>query len=114
MRIRELLAERQMPERKRSVMSYSKHYPSMPSSDPYQVYRFGINMANHAMHHREGPAAQHAVIVAYTPEEEEIIAAAERQSGHRGLSLADRGSTEPKTTATQSPVAKFKPNRFGV
>jgi len=102
-----------MPERKSRAMNTAFEFPSMPSSDGYQVYRFGIAMANHEAP-PYGPAGQHAVISAYTPEEEEIIHAAERATGHKGQLLADRGSHESRSTETVSPVAKPKRNRYGV
>lgn len=114
MKLRELLSERRFPHRKETVMSFTKNFPTMPSSDPYQAYRFGVAMSNHEIDYPEGPTSQGAVIVAYTPEEEEIIRGGERQSGHKGLEVADRGSHEPKSTNNQSPVAKIKKNRFGV
>jgi hypothetical protein len=114
MRAREFIIERELSARKSSTMPLSKHYPDMPSSDAYQAYRFGMAMADHTMNYAEGPAAQHAVIVAYTPEEEEIIRGGESQTGHKGRTLTDRGSTEPKTTYKISPVAKPKRNRYGV
>ena len=102
-----------MPERKSRVMSTAFEFPTTPSSDGYQVYRFGVAMANHE-EPPYGPSSQHAVITAYTPEEEEIIHAAERATGHKGRLLADRGSQEPKNTETVSPVANLKRNRHGV
>ena len=102
-----------MPERKSRVMNTAFEFPTMPSSDGYQVYRFGLAMANHE-EPPYGPSSQHAVITAYTPEEEEIIHAAERATGHKGRILADRGSHERDSTATQSPVANIKRNRYGV
>lgn len=114
MRIRELLTEREMPERKSSTMPFSKHYPTMPSSDPYLAYRFGMAMADHTINHAEGPAAQHAVIVAYTSEEENIIKGGEAQTGHKGKMLSDKGSREPGSTNTVSPVAQPRRNRWGV
>jgi hypothetical protein len=71
-------------------------------------------MADHTINYAAGPAEQHAVIVAYTAEEEEIIRGGEAQTGHKGKMLTDRGSREPKGTNTQSPVARKKPNRYGV
>lgn len=113
MRAKEFITEREMPERKSRAMSTAFHFPTMPSSDGYQVYRFGIAMANHEVP-PYGPSDQHAVITAYTPEEEEIIHAAERATGHKGRLLADKGSREPDTTDTASPVATSKRNRYGV
>ena len=114
MRAREFILERKIPERKSSVMAFAKHFPTMPSSDPYQAYRFGMAMAAHDIDHAEGPAVQHAVVIAYTPEEEDIILGAESHTGHRGLPLTDKISHEPKTTNLTSPVANIKKNRYGV
>jgi hypothetical protein len=114
MRAREFILERKMPERKSSTMSFSKHFPTMPSSDPYQAYRFGMAMADHTINHAEGPAEQHAIVVAYTPEEEDIIRGGETQSGHHGLMLTDRGSREPNSTNIISPVARPRKNKYGV
>lgn len=114
MKLKELLAERRFPSRKERVMSYTKNFPTMPSSDPYEAYRFGVAMSNHEIDHPEGPTAQGAVIVAYTPEEEDIIRGGESQTGHKGIEVAGRGSREPKSTNIVSPVAKPKKNRFGV
>ena len=113
MRAKEFIVERSFSKRKSGPMATTFQFPSMPSSDGYQVYRFGIAMANHE-EPPYGPSSQHAVISAYTPEEEAIIHAAERATGHKGRILADRGSREPKSTETASPVAKPKRNRYGV
>jgi hypothetical protein len=107
------ITEREMSDRKSRALNTTFEFPTMPSSDGYQAYRFGVAMANHE-EPPYGPTSQHAVISAYTPEEEEIIHAAERVTGHRGRLIADRGSREPKTTGTQSPLAKPKRNRYGV
>jgi precorrin-6B methylase 1 len=114
MRAREFIVERKMPERKSSTMPFSKRFPSMPSSNAYAAYRFGMAMADHTITSAEGPASNYAVIVAYTPEEEDIVRGGEKQTGHIGQTLTDRGSREPKTTDTVSPVAKPKRNRYGV
>ena len=102
-----------MPERKSRALNTAFEFPTMPSSDGYQAYRFGVAMANHE-EPPYGPTSQHSVISAYTPEEEEIIHAAERATGHKGRLVADRGSRESKTTGTHSPVAQPKRNRYGV
>lgn len=103
-----------MPKPVSRAMSTAYHFPTMPSSDAYQAYRFGIAMADHKTNSKYGPSSNHAVIVAYTAEEEEIIKGAESEMGHKGQLLADRGSHEPSSTATASPVARLKPNRYGV
>lgn len=114
MRAREFILERKIPERKSSVMSFAKHFPTMPSSDPYQAYRFGMALADPDISKTEGPAVQHAVVLAYTAEEEDKIRSAESHTGHKGLPLTDRQSHEPKLTNKRSPVANIKKNRYGV
>lgn len=113
MRAKEFITERSFSKRKSGAMSTTFQFPSMPSSDGYQVYRFGLAMANHE-EPPYGPTGQHAVISAYTPEEEEIIHAAEQATGHKKQIVADRGSHEPDSTGTASPVAQAKRNRYGV
>jgi hypothetical protein len=114
MRAREFIIERQMPERKSATMPFSKKFPTMPSSDPYAAYRFGMAMADHTIKYAEGPASNFAVIVAYTPEEEAIIKGGEAQTGDKGVMLSDRDSREPDSTNKMSVVAKKKPNKYGV
>jgi hypothetical protein len=103
MRAKEFIIERKLPARK-----------SGPLKAAYAAYRFGMAMANHEIKYTEGPTSNSAVIIAYTPEEEEIIQAGTRKTGHKGQMVADKESHEPGSTGTQSPVAKLKPNRFGV
>jgi hypothetical protein len=114
MRAKEFIIERQIPQRRSDALSTTYHFPTLPSSNAYAAYRFGMAMADHTINHSEGPASNSAVIVAYTPEEEEIIQAGTRQTGHKGKLLANKGSEEPGSTDTLSPVAKPKRNRYGV
>jgi hypothetical protein len=115
MRAKEFIEEsRGFKHRKSTTMSTTYEFPTMPSNNPYQAYRFGLAMANHEMTHKGGPIDQNTMIVAYTPEEEEIISAAERVTGHKKNLVADRGSNEPKDTNLVSPVAKPRRNRWGV
>ena len=114
MRAKEFIVERKMPARKGGPMTATYMFPEMPSSDPYQAYRFGMAMADHTMGYAEGPTQQKAVVVAYTEEEEAIIKGASKQTGHKGQLVSDKTSHEPKSTNTQSPVAKPKRNRYGV
>lgn len=113
MRAKEFIVERSFSKRKSGPMATTFQFPTMPSSDGYQAYRFGLAMANHEQP-PYGPTSQNAVVSAYTREEEEVIHAAERATGHKGQIVANRGSHEPDSTGTASPVAKAKPNRYGV
>jgi hypothetical protein len=114
MRAKEFITERKLPTRKGGPMKATYTFPTMPSADAYQAYRFGMAMADHTINYAKGPTDRNAVIVAYTPEEEEIIRGGERQTGHKGRLVADRTSREPGSTDIQSPVAKLKKNRYGV
>jgi hypothetical protein len=71
-------------------------------------------MANHDIKDNVGPVDEYAVISAYTPEEETIIKGGTKQTGDRGVLVADKESHEPKSTNNRSPVAQIKKNRFGV
>ena len=113
MRAKEFIVERSFSKRKSGAMTTTFQFPTMPSSDGYQVYRFGLAMANHE-EPPYGPTGQHAVISAYTPEEEEIIRAGERATGHKKQIVADRGSHEADNAGADSPVAQAKRNRYGV
>ena len=112
MRAVEFIKEEKHSEHKSNAMVTAFHYPSMPGNDTYQSYRFGVAMANHQA--KNSPTNQDAVIAAYTPEDEDIIKAAEKATGHKGQPLTNRGSVESNGTNNVSPVAKPKRNKYGV
>ena len=114
MKAKEFIIERSFSRSKSDPISATYSFPTMPSSNPYAAYRFGLAMADHTISYAEGPASNNAVIVAYTPEEEEIIQAGSKQTGHKGKLIADKESHEIKNVNTVSPVAKKKQNRYGV
>jgi hypothetical protein len=114
MRAKEFIVERSFPVRKSDAMKTTYVFPGMPSANAYAIYRFGMAMADHTINHPEGPVSNSAVIVAYTPEEEEIIRAGTRQTGHKGILVADKESHEPGSTNSVSPVAGPKKNKYGV
>ena len=114
MRAKEFIVERSFSKRKSGPMNATYAFPTMPSSNAYAAYRFGIAMADHTINYAEGPTSNSAVITAYTPEEEEINQGGSRQTGHKGKIVADRGSSEPDSTNIQSPVARPKKNQYGV
>lgn len=114
MRAKEFIIERSFPKRKSGPMSATYAFPTMPSSNPYAVYRFGMAMADHTINYAEGPVSNSAVVVAYSPEEETIIKAGTKQTGHKGTLVADKTSHEPDSSGTGSPVAQPKKNKYGV
>lgn len=114
MRAKEFITERKFSPKKSGPLKATYMFPTMPSSDPYQAYRFGMAMADHTINHAAGPTDRNAVIVAYTPEEENIIKGGSKQTGHKGVLVADKDSHEPADTDSASPVARPKRNRYGV
>ncbi len=114
MRAKEFIIERGFPSRKSGPMKATYTFPTMPSADAYQAYRFGMAMADHTMPYAKGPTDRNAVIVAYTEEEEAMIRGAEKQTGHKGKLVADKKSHEPSDTQVASPVAAPKRNKYGV
>lgn len=114
MRAKEFITEEELDQQLSSVMPLAFSFPSMPSSDPYQIYRFGLEIASLGNAKSQGPAAQGAVVVTYAPEEEASIKTAVKNTGHKPSNLSSLGSTEPKNTNKISPVATKKKNRYGV
>ena len=114
MRAKEFIVERKFKERKANPLSTAYEFPSMPGDSAYKIYRFGMMMGNPDIEYKEGPAAANAVVMAYTPEEEEKVRNAERRTGDKGRLLTNKGSTEPTLTSSTSPVAKSKRNKYGV
>jgi hypothetical protein len=108
MRAGEFITERKFKNRKASVLSTMYHFPDMPGDSAYQIYRFGLTMANPDIEYADGPAAAQAVIMAYTDEEDAIVKRAMKRTGHPGLLLSTPGSTEPDFVPTSSPVKPFK------
>jgi hypothetical protein len=114
MRAKEFIVERKFKDRKASVLSTAYNFTSMPGDSAYKIYRLGMLMGNPDMENIKGPAAANAVVVAYTQEEEEKVHRAKKRSGDTSQMLSDRGSTEPTSTDTVSPVAKIKRNKYGI
>jgi hypothetical protein len=114
MRAREFIIERSFSKRKSDVLSATFAFPTMPSSNPYAAYRFSMAMADHTINYPEGPTSNYAVVTAYAPEEEEIIRAGTKQTGHKGKLVADKESHEPDSTGKVSALPKFKKNKYGV
>ena len=103
------------PDTRAALPSMAK-FPTVDNSSPYNGWRFGIAMAgapNHGMA-ASGPTGQKMVVVPYTDAEDEIISAAAKSIGVKSASMNTKGSSELADTGTTSPVAKRKPNRYGV
>lgn len=113
MRAKEFLTEREYKDMISDPLAYTREYPSMPSSDPYLAYRFSMSMADHTAP-VSGPASNHAVVTTFSKEDDNIVKAAEKATGHKGKQLANQSMDEPSDTNKLSPVAKPKRNKYGV
>jgi hypothetical protein len=84
-------------------------------------YRYGIAVAaaranrDHGVpFEQESAWAENLAQVMYAPEDEETIMLASKLMGVTPTRITDNASREPKSTETQSPVAKTKRNKYGV
>ena len=114
MRAKEFIVERKFKDHKSRPLSTAYNFTSMPGDSAYRIYRFGLTVANPDIEHVQGPAGNHAVVVAYMPEEEARIQKVSKRTGDTTRLLSDKNSTEPESTASVSPVAKIKRNKYGV
>jgi hypothetical protein len=91
------------------------------NTDTYMQYRYGIAVAaaranrDHGVpFEQESAWAENLAQVMYAPEDEETIMLASKLMGVTPTRITDNASREPKSTETQSPVAKTKRNKYGV
>ena len=92
-------------------------YPEYPGFY-YNMYRFGVNMAGnlHDDHNmaQQSHSANEMITLAYTEADREIIEKSQRNMGIKGKLITTANSEEPDTTNKTSPIAKRKPNQYGV
>lgn len=91
------------------------------NTDPYMQYRYGVAVATARANRdygvefsQETDWAENLTQVMYAPEDEETIKLASKLMGVKPTKVADNESREPSSTTATSPVAKPKPNRYGV
>ena len=106
MRYREFVTEQQATQAE--LPKQSKYYPDMPANDPYQLYRFSLNVANPAAA-TQGPASQDAVISPYSSVDADLIAQAERATGKKGKSMNSKQQTELSHSGSTSPLPAQPP-----
>jgi hypothetical protein len=107
MKITEIIVEAQLPKDQVSATPGMKIHRELQSSDPYDAYKFGVNMGGAPDFKHppdlEGPAGQALVTVAYTDACEEIIDATERAHGVTSRRISPRGSQEADDIQRVSP-----------
>jgi hypothetical protein len=87
----------------------------VPNENPYDLYRLGMAIAGGD---RNTPGTGHigqtAVILPFSEIEHNNIKSRIRQQGLKPKDLSTGISEEPGQNNTTSPIAKRKPNRYGV
>lgn len=118
MKIYEIIVEdkeKKLPKTLRVAGIHAKQFPTIDQN--YGIYRFGLAMAGEpeTSAPKAGPAKDVPCIWMYTDADEEIINKAAKNQGIKGKTLVSKGpSEELKSINTVSPVAKRKPNKYGV
>jgi hypothetical protein len=123
MRAREFITEQaSLPPEQADPMNHVFVLPGVQSSDPYQIYRFGVAMArarsdaiqdNIATLPKWSPQAafgEEAVVAGFNSSVEPIIDTALKMAGLPAtkIQISTPNSLEPKSVNHQSPVTAFK------
>jgi hypothetical protein len=113
MKITEIITEAQLPMDQVSATPGMKVHAELQSSDPYDAYKFGVNMGGAPDFHHPadlaGPAGQQLITVAYTDACEAIIDATERAHGVTSKRISPRGSQETADVHKNSTTRKVGP-----
>jgi len=121
MRISEIITESSGKPRK-SVTQASPGAISFndlnPNANPYKAYRFGVAMAGSPDFEKdmgvEAAIGPEMTMTTYTAADADIVKAAGKKMGSKAKIVAGPGSEEVRSIQTVSPVAKPKPNKYGV
>lgn len=134
MKIREIISEAGIPKLRGKIKKLSTDITEpMPgtfvqkdlrNTDPYMQYRYGVAVSA-AMalknghietneYEQESEFAENLTQIAYATEEEEIVRLASQLMGVTPTRIANSKSRETNLVNTVSPVAKKKPNKYGV
>jgi len=133
MKIKELLeglqpkltgSTKNLPARVTGPLPGTFIHKQLRNTDPYMQYRYGTAIAtalaiqkgelDSSTYEQESEFAENLTQVAYSKEEEEIIALASKLMGVTPKQIAGSKSIEPEVINKISPVAKKKPNKYGV
>jgi hypothetical protein len=123
MRAREFITEEKtLPPEQADPMNHVFVLPGVNSSDPYQIYRFGVAMArarsdagpdkipNMPAWSAEAAFGEHAVVAGFNATVEPIIDQALKMAGlpSKKVQISTPNSLEPSMVNHQSPVRGFK------
>ena len=123
MRAREFVTEnKHLPPEQADPMNHVFVLPGVNSSDPYQIYRFGVALArarsdagadkipNMPTWSAEAAFGEHAVVSGFNDSVEPIIDQALTMAGlpNKKIQVSTPNSLEPEMVNHQSPVKSFK------
>ena len=123
MRAREFVTEnKHLPPEQADPMNHVFVLPGVNSSDPYQIYRFGVALArarsdagldkipNMPAWSAEAAFGEHAVVAGFDNSVEPIIDQALKMAGlpDKKVQVSTPNSLEPSMVNHQSPVRGFK------
>ena len=123
MRAREFITEnKHLPPEQADPMNHVFVLPGVNSSDPYQIYRFGVALArarsdagtdqilNMPAWSAEAAFGEHAVVAGFDDSVEPIIDQALKMAGlpDKKVQVSTPNSLEPSMVNHQSPVRAFK------
>jgi hypothetical protein len=110
MKINEVIVESKLKSSATRAMSNFDNWPDT-YNDPYKAYRFGVAMAGAPDNPTpsQGPIGPNLTTVGYSDVDQEIINIAAKELGLGGHSSTGKGSLEPTTVNTQSPVTARGP-----
>ena len=123
MRAREFITEvKTLPPELADPMNHVFVLPGVNSSDPYEIYRFGVAMArarsdagtdkipNMPAWSAEAAFGEHAVVAGFNASVEPVIDQALKMAGLPGkkVQISTPNSLEPSMVNHQSPVRGFK------
>ena len=101
----------------RQSLSNIDSYPYLDNNQhPYVAYRFGMALARSPddVTNQLGPTGSEFVTVGYSDADQEIIDHARKEFGLKTRKHSGKGSEELEKINKVSPVAKPKPNKYGV
>jgi len=123
MRAREFITEEKtLPSEQADPMNHVFVLPGVNSSDPYQIYRFGVALArarsdagtdkipNMPAWTAEAASGEHAVVAGFDYSVEPVIDQALKMAGlpSKKVQVSTPNSLEPAIVNHQSPVRGFK------
>jgi hypothetical protein len=121
MKISEIIVEEVTRGRLRkgtcNSLSDIQSYPYLDNnSHPYVAYRFGVALARSPENVDQclGPIGSEFTTVGYSKADQEIIDHARKEFGLKTRKHSTKGSVELDQIQKVSPVAKPKPNKYGV